>query len=445
MGCGCGLWLHCSLGGIIYESSVGGYGVRLGFDSCWASAGLGGFDGCGVWFSAFGRSGARWCVRWRPLASRLCGVFWAGLGVAVAGWVSGLGGGAACWGVRRVVLCGAQGSWGAVGAASVGAATLVGWRGSVCVRVWAWGDIPRASAFSSRLLEGLPQAPEDIRVVLGRGGVAKVDSQGVERIRQHGFPCGLWHPPPRRLEAAVFRGPLAGPVHQALEEGLCPGPFWQLSELRVGPAPPSLSLGRALALGRGVGVVGCDGVVRNGGGGGPGKFLIVLCRGCAWKARGAGGCGLAGTRARTRRGGGSGAFAVCGLTLRGQRRCWLTLALLWSGWGWSVGLGCGLAEVAGQSASRFSRGALCHEGGCGASPDDGGAPCSALLPPALGWVGPNVVQDVLGGSGSRCRCCAGLGLGLRSGCRLQLRRVDRFRWVLGGGLGSQPSCGRGPR
>ena len=46
---------------------------------------------------------------------------------AVAGWVTGLGGGAAGWGVRRVVLCGAQGSWGAVGAAGVGAPTLVGW------------------------------------------------------------------------------------------------------------------------------------------------------------------------------------------------------------------------------------------------------------------------------------------------------------------------------
>ena len=45
---------------------------------------------------------------------------------AVAGWVTGLGGGAACWGVKRVVLCGAQGSWGAVGAASVGASTPVG-------------------------------------------------------------------------------------------------------------------------------------------------------------------------------------------------------------------------------------------------------------------------------------------------------------------------------
>ena len=46
---------------------------------------------------------------------------------AVPGWATGLGGGAAGWGVRRVVLCGAQGSLGAVGAANVGAPTLVRW------------------------------------------------------------------------------------------------------------------------------------------------------------------------------------------------------------------------------------------------------------------------------------------------------------------------------
>ena len=114
---------------------------------------------------------------------------------AVVGWVTGLGGGAAGWGVRRVVLCCAQGSWGAVGAADVSAPTLVGWRGGVCVRGWALGDVPQADAVLLCLLEGLPQAPEDIRVVLGRGEVAGVDSQGVERIGQHGFPCGLRHPP----------------------------------------------------------------------------------------------------------------------------------------------------------------------------------------------------------------------------------------------------------
>ena len=123
----------------------------------------------------------------------------------VACWVSGLGGGAAGWGVRSIVLCGVQGSWGAVGAASVGAPTLVGWQGCVCVRGWAWGDVPQASAFSSRPLEGLPQAPEDIQVVLGRGEDAGMDSQGMGRISQHGFPYGLWHPPPGRLRAAVLR------------------------------------------------------------------------------------------------------------------------------------------------------------------------------------------------------------------------------------------------
>ena len=121
-------------------------------------------------------------------------------------------------------------------------------------------------------------------MVLGRGEVAGVDSHGVERIGQHGFPCGLWHLSPRRLEAAVLRRPLAGPVGQALEGGLCPGRLLQLPELRVGPAPPPLSLGGAVALGGGVGVGGCDGVVGTGGGGGPGGFLVVLCCGGAWGA-----------------------------------------------------------------------------------------------------------------------------------------------------------------
>ena len=179
------------------------------------------------------------------------------------------------------MLCGAQGSWGAVGAASVGAPTLVGWRGGACVRGWALGDVPQADAVSPRLLEGLPQAPEDIRVDLGRGEVAGVDSQGVERIGQHGFPCSLRHPRPRRLEAAVLQQPLAGPGDQALEGGLCPNPLPQLQELRVGPAPQPLSLGGAAVLGGGVGDGGCDGVVGTGGGGGPRGFLVVLCRGGA--------------------------------------------------------------------------------------------------------------------------------------------------------------------
>ena len=47
--------------------------------------------------------------------------------VVVVCWVMGLGGGAAGRGVRRVVLCGAQSSRGAVGAARVGAPMLLGW------------------------------------------------------------------------------------------------------------------------------------------------------------------------------------------------------------------------------------------------------------------------------------------------------------------------------
>ena len=118
-------------------------------------------------------------------------------------------------------------------------------------------------------------------MVLGRGEVAGVDSQGVERIGQHGFPCGLRHPPRCGPEAAVLHRPLAGPVDQALEGRLCPGPLSQLPELRVGPALPPLPLGGPPVLVGGVGVGGCDGVVGTSGGCGPGGVLVVLCRGAA--------------------------------------------------------------------------------------------------------------------------------------------------------------------
>ena len=62
---------------------------------------------------------------------------------------------------------------------------------------WAWGDVPQVPSHPPRLLEGLPQAPEDIRVVLGCEELAGVDSLRVERMGQHGFPCGLQHPSPR--------------------------------------------------------------------------------------------------------------------------------------------------------------------------------------------------------------------------------------------------------
>ena len=140
----------------------------------------------------------------------------------------------------------------------------------------------------------------------------------------------------------------------------------------------------------------------------------------------------------TRGGGGSGACAVWGLTSRVHRGAGTLLVdpgavVVRSGL--SVGLGCGLWEVAGRGASRFGRGGLRHEGGGGGVGDRGGAPCWALPPPDLGWLGPNVVEDVLGESGPRCRRGAGLGLGLGFCCGLRLRRATGFGGCLAAVLG----------
>ena len=141
------------------------------------------------------------------------------LSAVTAAVTTGLGGGAAGRGgqARRVLWC--AGLLGCCGCRRCWCADACGVVRGVCVRGWALDDVPQADAVSLCLMEGLPQAPEDIRVVLGRGEVAGVDSQGVERIGQHGFPCGLRHPTPRRPEAAVLHRPLAGPVDQALREG----------------------------------------------------------------------------------------------------------------------------------------------------------------------------------------------------------------------------------
>ena len=116
--------------GLVRSQGLAVSGCGSGLICVWGLARLGGCDGSGPGFGAFGvvvpvvvcvgvlRRPIRLVTSGRGLAWRP---------VEVVSWVTGLGGGAAGRGVRRVVLCGAKGSWGAVGAASVGAPTLVGW------------------------------------------------------------------------------------------------------------------------------------------------------------------------------------------------------------------------------------------------------------------------------------------------------------------------------
>ena len=171
-----------------------------------------------------------------------------------------------------------------MGAASVCASMLAGCNGGVCARGSAWGDVPQVPAFSSCLLEGLPQAPEDIRVVLGRGEVAGVDSLGVERIGQPGFPCSLWHPPPAGWWRQFSTDPLRGRWTRPSRGGSARAHFCSsrscLSVQRCHRCP----VGGAVDFGGGVDVGGCGGVIGTGGGGGPGRVLVVLCRGGAWGA-----------------------------------------------------------------------------------------------------------------------------------------------------------------
>ena len=60
-------------------------GCGSGSICVWVLARLGSCDGSGPGFGAFGRSGARCCVRWRPSASGSFGDFWAGPGVVPGG------------------------------------------------------------------------------------------------------------------------------------------------------------------------------------------------------------------------------------------------------------------------------------------------------------------------------------------------------------------------
>ena len=79
--------------------------------------------------------------------------------------------------------------------------------------------------------------------------------------------------------------------------------------------------------------------------------------------------------------------------------------------------------MAGRGASCFGRSALRYGGGGGGVGDGGGAPRWALLPPGLVRLGPNVIEDVLGKSGSRC--CRGARFGLGFARTKVLRGMER--------------------
>ena len=100
--------------------------------------------------------------------------------------------------------------------------------------------------------------------------------------------------------------------------------------------------------------------------------------------------------------------------------------------------------MAGRGALCFGRGALRYEGGGGGVGDGGGAPCWALLPPGLGRLGPNVIENILRGPARAAVVAPGfdLGLGLAAGCgRGALTGLGRclaavlgFGWVADVGL-----------
>ena len=78
------------------------------------------------------------------------------------------------------------------------------------MRGWALGDVPQADAVSLRFLEGLPQAPEDIRVVLGRGRLRGWTPRGWSAsasMASHAA-CGIQPPAGRRRQFST--DPLRG-------------------------------------------------------------------------------------------------------------------------------------------------------------------------------------------------------------------------------------------
>ena len=108
VGVGCGYVVPSA--GLVRSQGLAVSGCGSGLICVWVYARLGGCDGSGPGFGAFGRSGARCRVRWRPSASGSFGDFGAGPGVAPRG--SGLLGNGVRWRrrwpggqARRVVWC----------------------------------------------------------------------------------------------------------------------------------------------------------------------------------------------------------------------------------------------------------------------------------------------------------------------------------------------------
>ena len=83
MGVGCGNVAPSA--GLVTSQGLAVLGFGSGLICVGALARLGGCDGCGPGFGAFGRSGARCRVRWHPSPSGSLGVFWVGPGVAPRG------------------------------------------------------------------------------------------------------------------------------------------------------------------------------------------------------------------------------------------------------------------------------------------------------------------------------------------------------------------------
>ena len=225
------------------------------------------------------------------------------------------------------------------------------------------------------------------------------------------------------------------------------------TQLRGGPALPPRSMGGSVALGVGAGVGACGRLVGTGGGGGPERALIFLSRSGARGASGArtymGTWIPGGTLPRGWVGaygcGGSAASAGPGETLGAGMGVRAPLAALGVAPARVGGLACGSGVrvwvVWQRGASRLCRGAFRHGGGGGGVGDCGGAWCQALLLPGPWWQGLEVVDNVRGGLGLRCRLVAQLGLGLGFGGGPTAWCGGGLGLLLGGGLGWRLSFG----